>query len=267
MAQLYSTCLVNLLTGGRTLRSILDNFTIRILSGAAPASADAAETGTLLCILSNASAYAAAPGATAQPISDDWFFTVPVGPTAGKSVKVAISVDGVNATYTYGITGNDGSTGGTAPCLNRIANMITQALIPVEAMGFSGPADTAVIVRPQVRGLGMTLVDGGGDDTITPTHRQTATRPGTLQFGPPVAGLISKLAADAITGLNLATGVAGYFRIVQVGDTGLLDSAYINVRIQGSVGTSGADMNFDSVQFNDGATSTLTGLSIQEPTS
>jgi hypothetical protein len=265
MAQLYSTCLVNLLTGGRTLRSILDNFVIRILSGAAPASADAAETGTLLCILSNASG---AVGATALPLMDDWFFTIPgMGPTAGKSVKVAISVDGVNATYTYGITGTDGSTGGTAPALDRIANMINQALIPIDAMGFSGPNDSVVVVRPQLRGLGMTLADGGGDDAITPTHRQTATRPNSLQFGPPVAGLISKLAADSITGLNVATGVAGYFRIVLPGDTAALDSVFNQVRIQGSVGTSGADMNFDSVQFNSGATSTLTGLSLQEPTS
>jgi hypothetical protein len=264
MAQFYSMALVNLLTGGMTLREILDNFVIRILSGAAPANADAAETGTLLCIVSNNSG---AVGATAAPLLDDWFFTIPgMGPTAGKSVAVAISVDGVNATYTYTITGTDGSTGGTAAALDRVANAINRSGSPVHALGFSGPSDAVVLVSPVLRGVGMTLVDGGGNDTVTPTHRQTATRPNSLQFGPPTLGIISKLAADVMTGVNLATGVGGYFRVVLPDDTFALDSAYAHPRIQGSVGTSGADMNLDSVQFNLSATTTISGFSLQEPT-
>jgi hypothetical protein len=266
MAQIYSTALVNMLTGGRNLRSILDNFVIRILSGAAPASADGAETGTLLCIVSKSSGFVL--GATApSPLIDDWYFTMAgMGPTAGKSIAIAISLDGVNGTYTYNITGTDGSTGGSAAAVDRIANMINQAQRPVRAIGFSGPADVVVLVTPTVRGLGMTLVDGGGNDTITPVHVQAAVRYNTLQLGPPVGGIISKLASDTMTGTNLATGVAGYFRVVLPDDTFAIDSAISQVRVQGSVGTSGADMNLDSVQFNVSATTTISGFSIQEPT-
>jgi hypothetical protein len=272
MAQKYSTCLVNLLVGGRNLRSILDNCVLKIYTGAAPADADAQETGTVLCIVSLSGAWngTAAAGTTGDaPSVDEWYFPIPINagkPTAGKSFQVVLQLDGINGTYEYDCVASD-ATGATAQFVDRLANMINQAQRPVRAIGISGPADQIVAVSPVVRGLGMTLIDGGGTgDTIVPVHALTKTRPNTLQFGPPTLGVISKL-AEAWTGTNLATGVAGYFRLVLPNDTGLQDAALTMPRVQGSVGTSGADMNLDSVQFVISATTTISAFSIQEPTS
>ncbi len=266
MAQKYSTALVNLLTGGRNLRSVFDNCLLRFLSGAAPADADAAETGTLLCIVSLASAWVYATGQLDKPTVDNWYFTVPNGPTAGNSVAVAISLDGVNGTYTYTATGTDGGTAGTAAYMDRIADVINQAQRPVRAIGFSGGQSAGVMVSPVIRGLNMTLVDGGGNYTVLPYNPITFSRPNTLQFGPPTLGVISKL-TEAWTGVNITNGVAGYFRLVLPNDTFAGDTAFTMPRVQGSVGTSGADLNLDSVQFVTSAVTTITAFSIQEPTS
>ena len=75
------------------------------------------------------------------------------------------------------------------------------------------------------------------------------------------SGSIKKLASqvwreDAI----IATGVAGWFRIFENGDTPGNASATA-ARADGTVGTSGADMALSSVNFTQGATLTLSDSS------
>lgn len=265
MAQLYSTGLVNLMTGGLSVRAILDNCVLRVLSGAAPASADAAETGTLLCVVTIGSG---AVAVTDVPTCDNWYFSITPGATAGQHIKVAISIDGVNVTYDHTVTGNATLEGSETKIAQVVAQALRRSPAPIDAIGVSGPSASTgwVAVCPSVRGLKMTMVNGAGDKAIYPVQVLVGARPNTLQFGPPLAGLISKVATDTWTGVNLATGVAGYFRLCLPDDSFALDSVYQYARVQGSIGTSGADMNLDSVQFVLGATTTISGFSIQEPT-
>jgi|GEM_PF-1420627 hypothetical protein len=265
MAQKYSTALVNLLTGGRSLRSILDNFVLQIYSGAAPADADAAPTGVLLCTVSLNSG---AAGATAEPSYDNWYFTIAVGVVGGQTVIPVISVDGITGSIPYTVYGTADTS--EAKKAARVANAINRAGRPVKAIGVSGPSGPSgmVSVHPVVRGLTMSVSDGGGNYAITQVQLAVASRPNTLQFGPPSAGIISKLSGDTWTGVNITNGVAGYFRLVLPDDTLAADvTPFTQPRVQGSVGTSGADLNLDSVQFVTSAVTTITGFSIQEPTS
>jgi hypothetical protein len=265
MAQKYSTALVNLLTGGRNLRSILDDCVLRILSGPAPTDADQQETGTLLCIVSKSSLWIS--GETG-PSSENWYFGLPaLGPTAANVIGVNIDIDGSNTLLQYPIVAADTTITAVAA---KLANMINQSQRPVRAIaGPSGASGPLVGVSPIVRGLSMTLAAGTGTtgDSPTPTKIVAAARYNSLQFGPPVAGVISKLTADTWTGVNLAAGVGGYFRLVLPGDSFGLDSAFVYARVQGSLGTSGADLNLDSVQFVVSATTTISGFALQEPMS
>lgn len=79
-----------------------------------------------------------------------------------------------------------------------------------------------------------------------------------------VDGVVSKPAAVVWKGTNAATGTAGYYRHVAVGDTGV--SSATEKRVQGAISASGAEMNFSSVALVSGAEQTIDFYSIALPT-
>lgn len=64
-------------------------------------------------------------------------------------------------------------------------------------------------------------------------------------------GILLKKANETWTGTNLASGAASFFRLVQSSDTG--SSSTTAVRIQGTVGILGSDMELVSVNLAEGA--------------
>jgi hypothetical protein len=91
---------------------------------------------------------------------------------------------------------------------------------------------------------GTLLVSIGSDAGDTHCHFVAAA----------VSGVLSK-AADIWSGVASATGTASYFRMVVNTDTGVLSTT--EIRMQGSVGTTGADINMSSVSIVSGATQTI----------
>ncbi len=91
---------------------------------------------------------------------------------------------------------------------------------------------------------GTLLVSIGSDNADTHCHFLAAA----------VSGVLSKN-ADIWSGVAGATGTASYFRLVVNTDTGVLSTT--EIRMQGTVGTSGADINMSSVSIVSGATQTI----------
>ena len=91
---------------------------------------------------------------------------------------------------------------------------------------------------------GTILVSIGSDAGDTHCHFLAAA----------VSGVLSK-AADIWSGVASASGTASYFRLVVNTDTGVLSTT--EIRVQGTVGTSGADINMSSVSIVSGATQTI----------
>ena len=79
-----------------------------------------------------------------------------------------------------------------------------------------------------------------------------------------VAGALAKASGEVWSGTNAATGTATYFRHVAAGDTGVLSTT--EARIQGSVGTSGADLNLSNTALTNGATQTIDYYTAALPT-
>lgn len=73
--------------------------------------------------------------------------------------------------------------------------------------------------------------------------------------GADTPGVIGKTVAEVWSGLILATSTATYFRLVAVGDDGT--NADDQARIQGTIGTGGADMNIGTTALTNGATFTI----------
>jgi hypothetical protein len=101
---------------------------------------------------------------------------------------------------------------------------------------------------------GTLLVSIGSDAGDTHCHFLAAA----------VAGVLSK-AADIWSGVAGATGTASYFRLVVNTDTGV--SSATEIRLQGTVGTSGADINMSGVTITSGATQTIDTWDLTQPAS
>ncbi len=79
-----------------------------------------------------------------------------------------------------------------------------------------------------------------------------------------VSGVLSK-DANVWSGVAGATGTASYFRLVVNTDTGVLSTT--ELRMQGTVGTSNADINMSSVTIVSGATQTIDSFDLTMPAS
>ena len=87
----------------------------------------------------------------------------------------------------------------------------------------------------------------------------------TLNLGPVVSGTVSKLASETWSGTAGASGTAGYFRFYSSDiDTG---ADATSVRLDGTVGTSGATLNLSSTNIVSGATVTIDTFQITMPAS
>lgn len=77
--------------------------------------------------------------------------------------------------------------------------------------------------------------------------------PSGIEFeSAPVAGVLLKKVSQAWTGTNAASGTASFFRVVQSSDTGASSSS--EVRLQGTVGILGADLELTNVELVASAT-------------
>jgi hypothetical protein len=79
------------------------------------------------------------------------------------------------------------------------------------------------------------------------------------------SGAIPKLSSETWSGTNAATGTAGYYRHVAVGDDGTLSTT--QARMQGSIGTAGEDLNLSSTSLTSAATTTIDYYSAALPAS
>jgi hypothetical protein len=101
-----------------------------------------------------------------------------------------------------------------------------------------------------------------GTVTITPACYAADANGDMLNFGPPSSGAIEKT-SDVWSGVVAASGVAGYFRIVQINDDGL--ESETQRRIQGAVSTSGSELDMDNTSLTAGKTHTVDDYSYTIP--
>jgi hypothetical protein len=101
---------------------------------------------------------------------------------------------------------------------------------------------------------GALLVSIGSDAGDTRCHFASAA----------VDGVLSK-ATDTWSGAASATGTATHFRLVVYTDTGVLSTT--EIRMQGTIGTSGADLNMSSVAIVDLAVQTVDTFDLTMPAS
>jgi hypothetical protein len=109
-----------------------------------------------------------------------------------------------------------------------------------------------------------TADDAIGSATLLCVVSNNSTGTGLTMASAASAGTLPKNSGEVWSGVNVATATATFYRHVAVGDTGASSST--EARVQGSVGTVGAEMNLSSVNLTNGATQTIDYYSIALPT-
>lgn len=109
-----------------------------------------------------------------------------------------------------------------------------------------------------------TADDAIGAATLLCTLSNDSTGTGLTFEAAASAGNLVKKASEVWSGINVAGGVATFYRHVAVGDTAT--SSATEARVQGAVGLSGADMNMTSTTLSNGATQTLDFYLLNLPT-
>lgn len=252
-----SSALRNYINANGGVKQALANGEIKIYTGAQPATADAAPTGTLLATIT-----AASGSRTAEVLS-----TGTMTLTGGASGSVdTITINGVSI-MDAAVPFNTSLTQTAADCAAMINNSFSSP-------DYTATSSGAVITFYAMRGTGAspnTFVVAQTLTTITSSDTNMAsgvTAVNGLKFGVSSAGVLVKLASQAWSGVAASSGTAGWFRFTgSVADSGVLDSAETEVRLDGSISTSGAQLNMSSTSVTASATQTISSFPITLPTS
>lgn len=252
----YSTGLRDFLGKFGSLADALQNGEIKLYTGAQPASADAAPTGTLLCTITDNS------GARTAEVRASGTVTLTGG--AGGSVD-AVTVNGVDV------------LGASVPFNGTLAQTATDVAAQINrhksAPNYQASAAGAVVTIKALPGAGAsanTFVVAGTLTTITASYANLSggvSPVNGLKFDAPSSGAMDIYTAQVWSGLNAAPGgVAGWFRFTgSVADSGVVDTTESQIRLDGSVSTTGADLDLNNTTLAAAATTRITAATATVP--
>ena len=262
MALKASTGLRNLMLGQNDMRTALKDAVLNIYSGSAPATADAAATGTLLCTITGDSATA--------KVKQLYTITPIIGDASGDVWSVTLN--GITAKFT-----DDASATVAEVCtgLSNALKVLNGTAITTPASDLSIPATeglftitdntTNILVEAATAGVSFTCTATvTGATTASLTAVETTPNAFGLKFetyAGIASGIIEKDSGQVWSGVCVATGTAGYYRLQgdSTVDTGGLSTTL--PRLQGTISTANADMNMTSINKVVGATETVQSAS------
>jgi hypothetical protein len=257
MARRLSTGLENFINKYGSINHALAGGWIEIYTGSQPLAADAAATGTLLCTISSSS------GALTKEVLSTGTVTLTGGASGSVNTLTVNSVEVMGAAVNFNSTLTQ-TAADVAAQINRYDS------VP----NYFATSSGAVVTISALNGTGTgpnTYVVTTGVTTITKTDANFAggvAQVNGLKMDRSVAGVMQKLSTQTWSGVNAATGTAGWFRqYSSVADASALDSTESVLRVDGAISTSGAEMNLNSTAFTAAATTTIAGWQWTTPTS
>ena len=247
-----STGLRNFLMNYGSFKQAFYGGALKIYTGSQPADADTAIAGSLLCTVSLASG-----ALTAETRA---YGTITLTGGAGGSYT-SITVDGVEilgATVAY-----DTSLTVTAALIAAQINAFRSepryeasssgAVITIKAMPGTGTGPNTFVIATTKTTM---------TDSIVDVANGVANVNG-LPFGAVTAGVISK-GSGVWSGVVALTGVAGWFRLYST-ETDAGGASTTAIRLDGNVGTSGADLTLSSTSLVAAASITIDSASFTLP--
>lgn len=261
MAEKLSTYLRNYILGGGSYREAFKDSVMLVYTGTPPDDADDAASGTQLAVISSSGG---AVLSTTYSVPSTWSVTIPGAHVSGTYILTVTSETtaytcsfDTEATGSEGHASNDTIARGLA---REVVNHCPQVFAIAEG------ANSKLYIQSRVPGINLAVADGGGTVTIVTFAEIIAeTAANTVRFTIPSSGSMGK---DALVWSDtvLVTGVAGYFRIVTPVDLAqAADTTFLYPRLQGSISTSGAELNLSNTSLTAAATLTIDNYTIGQP--
>lgn len=255
-----STGFVNALADSMGLKEILTNMIIEFRTGAQPANADAADSGTLL--------WKASVGAGALTAETLATATVPL---VGASANVT--------TFTVG--GHTLFSVASLPVFSTAAALATSVVAAINAspfnLGFTASVTggtSVLLTAPKNTGAFINTVPvvcsaagiDGGDGTVNTTFSGGVTALNHLSCPDPVDGVITyDPNVEVWSGYGLASGLVQHFRIKCSGAADVGAASTTNMRIDGSVAQIGGDMRVTVAEVTVGKLQTVDSFTVTLP--
>ncbi len=256
MALKYSTAARNFLNANGSYKQAFQNGRIEIYSGAQPATADAAVTGVLLCTITNNSL-----ARTAEVLSTGTL-TLSTGASGSVNTLTVNSIEILGAAVPF----NTSLTQTAAD----VATQINNFMAGVDYTATSSGAVVTISALPTTGAMPNGFVVAATYTTITGSTGNMAggvAAVNGLQFGVSTTGTLVKLPSQTWSGVNAASGTAGWYRQYgSVADAGALDTNLVFIREDGAISTAGAELNMASTALTISATTTISGDSYTTPT-
>ncbi|MDP2323535.1 MAG: hypothetical protein Q8N51_05840 [Gammaproteobacteria bacterium] len=226
---------------------------MKVFSGSQPANPDLSETGTNLGIITQAS------GALTKETRATATLTV----TGGSGTLTSVTVGTLEICPDLA----------SAPVVWTTSNEVT-ALLIAAAINRNGVAEARVatnVITLRLRpGRGVTtLAVAAAGITCTGSSFAGGVLPvNGLILGSPVAGVIAKLPSQvwSFVGIN-GPVTAGWFRLYGSDDPEGATGAILYPRIDGSIATSGGDLNLSNISIATGSANTIDTFQFTMPAS
>ena len=234
---------------------------LHIYSGSQPATANAAVTGTLLATITNAS------GAHTVEVASAGSVQLSAGASGSVDTVLFAGVDILGASVAFDTSLNQTATNVAAQINLNPKNYLVKATVSTDTV--------TLTARPGIGALYNGVAITGAETTITVVDVNMGTAvtginsANGLDFEQdPTTGILEKLSTQTWTGVGLAAGTAGYFRLVGAKvDAGSLDSSEEFLRLDGNIATSGANLNMSSTTVAVSAVQTISTFTLTEPAS
>jgi hypothetical protein len=247
MATRISTGLRNFLNSGGSVKQAFNGGRMEIYSGTQPASSDSAATGTLLVTITDSSGALTAETRASGAVQL----------TGGASGSVsAVIVDGYNildATVNFNTSLNQTASDLAAALNTSSLNIDLQATVATDTV--------TLTCKPGLGTKYNTMVVSATLTTITAAYTNFSggvAAVNGLKFEDSAAGSMAKRSGQTWNGVVAVSGTMGWYRLYGPNtDAGTLDSTESTLRIDGSISTSGANLNFSSTAVTASATQTV----------
>lgn len=253
-----STGLRNAMAAGLGLGGVFNRGYMKIFSGSQPSNADAAETGTLLGTVTSSSG----------SLTKETRATATMTATASTGTLASLLL------------------AGTVPMIEQPTDVVAQSTTTLSAAllcdvlnrtglveaSYSGAVVT-VKPRPGIGDAWNSLVLTASAIFTAGTFTSGVDAANALVWTPPVpagSGVLAKLSTQVWSFSGAATGTAGWFRLYS-SDTadsgGAISGAPYYPRLDGSIGTSGSDLNLANTSITSGAPVTIDQFQFTVPAS
>lgn len=248
MASRISTALRNFLLAKGSLNQAFAGGVLDVYTGTQPLSADAAATGTKLVTFTNASgtwtAETPATGTITLAGSAGSVDTVTVGAKNILDTAVAFDTDLTTTAENLAAALNASALNNDFDATSAAA-VVTLTTRPGRAVQYNSVALSATLT------------------TMTATYANFASGVASangLLFDVAEGGILTKRTAQTWTGVAVASGTAGWYRLRgPLADSGAASTTLL--RLDGSIGASGANLTMSPTTMTSGATQTLASFS------